>query len=52
MSDSHISPKNFELFLHCSIWIILGINVSEVKEQHIKNEAVGNKFFDIPNIKK
>ena len=26
--------------------------MAEVKYQHIKNETVGKKFFDIPNIKK
>ena len=31
---------------------MLDISRSEVKDQHITNEAVRSKFFDIPNIEK
>ena len=44
--------KNLEVFLHCSIRRILGISITEVKDQHITNETVRRKFFDIPNTKK
>ena len=44
--------KKLEVFLHHSIQRILGISMTEVKYQHITNETVKRKFFDIPNIKK
>ena len=48
-----IPPKNkIEVFLHRSIRRILGIIVAEVKDQHITNETVRKKLFDIPNIEK
>ena len=44
--------KKLEVFLHRSIRRILVISMAEVKDQHITNETVRNKFFDIPNIEK
>ena len=44
--------KNLEVFLQRSIQRILGISMTQVKYQHIKNETVQRKFFDIPNIEK
>ena len=44
--------KKLEVLLHRSIRLILGIIMNEVKDQHITNETVRRKFFDIPNIKK
>ena len=52
MGAPEIPPKKLEVFLHCSIQRILGIIVAEVKYQHITNEIVRNKFFDITNIEK
>ena len=40
--------KNIEVFLHRSIQCILGISMTEVKYQHITNETVRRKLFDIP----
>ena len=44
--------KKIEAFLHRSIQNILRISITEVKDQHITNERVRRKFFDIPNIEK
>ena len=41
--------KKLEVLLHCSIRRILGISMTEVKDQLIKNETVRRKFFDILN---
>ena len=52
LRNLYIPPKTIGFFLHCSTRRILGINITEVKEQHITNESARKKFFDIPNIKK
>ena len=52
LGASDIPPKNIEVFPHRSIQRILGISMTEVKDQHIINETVRRKLFDIPNIKK
>ena len=44
--------EKLDIFLHHSIWSILGIKMNEVKEQHTTNESVRKKLFDIPYIKK
>ena len=52
MGDLYIPPKRIDMFLHRSIKHILGINMAEVKEQHIANETESKKFFDMLNIEK
>ena len=52
MGALDIPTKKIELFLHHSTRHILGISMDEVKYQHITNETVRKKLFDIPNIKK
>ena len=42
--------KKLEAFHHKSIRKILGINMFQVKEQHIKNEQVRAKFLNIRTI--
>ena len=44
--------KKLEVFLHRSIQRILGIIITEVKDQHITNETVRRKFVDVSNIEK
>ena len=44
--------KKIGVFLHRSIRRILGIIMADMKYQHITNETVRKKIFDIPNIKK
>ena len=44
--------KKLEVFLQCSIRRILGISMTQVKDQHVTNETVQRKFFDIPNMEK
>ena len=44
--------KELEVFLHLITRRILGISMDEVKDQHITNETLRKKFFDIPNIEK
>ena len=50
--SGHPSWKTIKVFLQRSVLRILGISVDEVKGQHITNEIVSKKLFDIPNVKK
>jgi curved DNA-binding protein CbpA len=44
--------KKLDAFLHRSIRRILGIKMSQVREERIRNEQVRKDFFDIPDIRK
>jgi hypothetical protein len=44
--------KKLDAFLHRSIRQILGIKMSKVREERIRNEQVRKDFFDIPDIRK
>jgi hypothetical protein len=40
-----------KVFLHCSVWRILHISITDVREQHLQNEKVRCMFYDIPCVK-
>ena len=42
--------SKLEVFLHRSVRRILGITMTEVKEERIRNEEVRERLFKIPNI--
>ena len=43
--------NKLEVFLHRSVRRILSIKISQVKEEHIKNVFVRQKFYDIPRVR-
>ena len=44
--------NKIEVFLHHSIWCILCINMTNAKEECIKNETARKRWFNITSIKK
>jgi hypothetical protein len=40
-----------DVFLHCIIWRILHISITNVQEQHLQNEKVSRMLYDIPCVK-
>ena len=43
--------RHLEVFLHRSVRRILHISITDVQDQHIRNEKVRRMFYDIPCVK-
>jgi hypothetical protein len=44
--------QKLDAFLHRSVRRILGINMTRVKDEHIKNEKIREEFFHLPDIRR
>ena len=49
LRESHLN--SLDVFLHRSIRRILGITITQVQDEHIKNESIRKTFYNIPDIR-
>jgi hypothetical protein len=43
--------RHLKVFLHCCVWRILHISITDVREQHFRNKKVRHMSYDIPCVK-